>query len=77
MAMYSYIIGTAVQETKYFMAMCLIILVSFGSSLYVLDQTQQHMWEDSISPIWKDPEVDYVELTKEKTISEMVDSIFT
>jgi len=54
MAMYSYIITSAVSDTKYFMAMCLIILISFGSSLYVLDQQQQHMWEDGIEPVWKD-----------------------
>lgn len=52
--MYSYIITSAVSDTKYFMAMCLIILISFGSSLYVLDQQQQHMWEDGIEPVWKD-----------------------
>lgn len=36
-AMYSYIIGESVKGTSVFMLMCLLVIVSFGCSIYVLD----------------------------------------
>jgi hypothetical protein len=36
-AMYSYIITESVKATWVFMVMCLLVIVSFGCSIYVLD----------------------------------------
>ena len=76
-AMYSYIITESVKATWVFMVMCLLVIVSFGCSIYVLDQTQQEMFADENPPIWEEQLDKYEKLAVEKTGYETIDSIYT
>lgn len=76
-AMYFRIIVDSVSQTKYFMLMCLVVILAFGSALYVLDEDQQNHFELGIEPVFTGFDNEYEELSSNKTPSEMVDSWFT
>ena len=75
--MYSYIIFESVKATWVFMVMCLLVIVSFGFSIFVLDQTQLQMFADENPPIWEEQLDKYEKLAVEKTGYETIDSIYT
>lgn len=77
--MYWRIILDSIYGTKYFLTMLAVILLAFSFAIYILDQNQQQMFRDGISPVFQDELFDqeYGELTQNKLQNEILDSIFT
>lgn len=78
-SMYWRIILDSVIESRYFLMMVLVIIISFSNAVYILDQDQQNLFKLGIAPVWSEAlaSEDYVEMTLDKTHNELIDSFFT
>jgi len=78
-SMYWRIIIDSVVESRYFLMMVLVIIISFSNAVYILDQGQQHLFKLGVEPVWQEylSAEDYSEMTTDKTHNEIIDSFFT
>ena len=67
------------MESRYFLAMVMVLILNFSLSIYILDQTQQNLFAWGVEPIFKEDQymAGYQELTQDKTKNELFDSFFT
>jgi cell shape-determining protein MreD len=51
---FSIIVGT-IWDTRYFMVMIGVILLSFSMALLIISKKQETYWADEITPVWNEP----------------------